>query len=128
MKAKILNILDVARLACCLTGEQGAENRIDFACSIDHDHRSVSEWSAIGKVNFFDSPVVLVGGFGGWVEAVSLIESNEENLAAIANAISLFLEFNDEVVGIDLSHAQIKWDRDPDLKGIVDLAEIYDVV
>lgn len=78
MKAKILKISDVERLACCLTGGLGAENRIDFACNIDHDHRSVSEWSTIGKVNFFDSPAVLVGGFCGWVEAVSLIEFSFE--------------------------------------------------
>ena len=78
MKETMLEFSDVARLAYCLLGGLDKENRIDFACSIDHDHRSVSEWSTIGKVNFFDSPAVLVGGFGGWVEAVSLIEFSFE--------------------------------------------------
>lgn len=127
MKAKILKITDVARLACCLVGGCDKGNRIDIACCIDHDHRSVSEWSTIGKLDFFDTPVVLVGGFGGCVESASLIDSQEENIAEIASAISLFLEYADDVVGVDLSHAQIEWNIDPDLKKIVDLAEIYDV-
>lgn len=130
-EVKIIDIRTLAKAAYHLIGCD-PKNHIDFYVEINDADRTVVECYTIAKTKFYDTTVILIGGYGGGVECVAIpahihgSKDEREIITEIENSISMFL-INDELdaVGIQTGEAKIDWDIIPEIREKINNAETY---
>ncbi len=136
MEEKQVPLIPVTALAqAAFNLKSGLDNRIDFYTCLDTVDKTVSECFAISKIDFNDTTVFLVGGYGGYVNCVSMpphIYDEQEEIEVmdeIAASIAAFIcSDNQTVVGVDDESAHIDWANVPaDIKDSLNNSEKYTV-
>lgn len=111
--------------------ELGIDNHIDFYTCLDEVGKTVSECYAISKINFNDTIVFLIGGYGSSVESVSMPQHfyKKDVLEAMNHMQDLIYEFidssNQDKIGVDYETSKINWNVIPHIKNMLETAEQY---
>lgn len=107
MKEIALRIISnnlLAKLALNLIGD-GTQNHIDAYTDIDQVKRTATESIAISRLNYFDTLVYLIGGYGGDVKMVPMsgcdIVGEEDIISGIDSA--LFSFSNENNIAVELN-------------------------
>lgn len=130
-EVKISNIMTLAEAAYRLIGYD-PKNHIDFYVEINDAERTVVECYAIAKTKFYDTTVIMIGGYGAGVECIALpthIHGSHEEMEIITeieSAISMFIIDNEQdAVGIEIGEAKIDWDAIPEARERINNAKTY---
>lgn len=113
---KIISNNLLAKLALNLIGD-GIQNHIDAYTDIDWVKKTAKESIAISRLNYFDTPVYLIGGYGGDVKMFAIsgcdIITEEDIINKIDSALLSFsyenkiaVELNEDIK-IDYSKLNI---------------------
>lgn len=101
---KIISNNLLAKLALNLIGD-GTQNHIDAYTDIDWVKQTATESIAISRLNYFDTSVYLIGGYGGDVRMVAIsgsdIISEEDIISGIDSA--LFSFSNENSIAVELN-------------------------
>lgn len=101
---KIISNNLLAKLAVNLI-EDGTQNHIDVYTDIDLIKQTATESIAISRINYFDTPVFLIGGYGGDVRIFALsgcdIVTEEDIIGEIASA--LFGLSGENIIAVELN-------------------------
>ncbi len=105
---KLISINLFAKLIFNIT-KDGTHNHFDAYTDVDLISRTATESIAISKINYFDTPTILIGGYGGDVKLIAKSgydnSTEKEFIDKISAALSYFTLEND-FVAVDIKNLE----------------------